>query len=100
MRPKRARATTTRIQRLDLLAKSGYNPVIAVGFVYATALGKVAPKYPNTKFAIVDDATVQQPNVTDLLFAEQEGSFLVGAAAARRSPRPATSASSAVCRPR
>jgi len=82
---KEGESDNDKIQRLDLLAKSGYNPVVAVGFVYATALGKVAPKYPNTKFAIVDDNTIQQANVTDLLFAEQEGSYLVGAAAAKKS---------------
>jgi basic membrane protein A len=67
--------------RLDLLAKGGYNPIIAVGFAYATALGKVAPLYPNTKFAIID-SVVDAPNVTGLTFAEEQGSFLVGAAAA------------------
>jgi basic membrane protein A len=82
---KEGESDNDKVQRLDLLAKSGYNPVVAVGFVYAAALGKVAPKYPNTKFAIVDDNSVQQANVTDLLFAEQEGSYLVGAAAAKKS---------------
>ena len=67
--------------RLELLAKGGYNPIIAVGFAYATALGKVAPAYPNTKFAIID-SVVDAPNVTGLTFAEEQGSFLVGAAAA------------------
>ena len=33
-------------------------------------------------FAIVDDNTVNLPNVTPLVFAEEQGSFLVGAAAA------------------
>jgi basic membrane protein A and related proteins len=82
---KEGESDNDKIQRLDQLAKSGYNPVVAVGFVYAPALAKVAPKYPNTKFAIVDDNTVQAANVTDLLFAEQEGSYLVGAAAAKKS---------------
>lgn len=82
---KEGESDNDKIQRLQLLAQSGYNPVVAVGFAYATALGKVAPKFPNTKFAIVDDDSVQQPNVTDLLFSEQEGSYLVGAAAAKKS---------------
>ncbi|WP_345429499.1 BMP family ABC transporter substrate-binding protein [Actinoallomurus vinaceus] len=82
---KEGESDNDKIQRLQLLAQSGYNPVIAVGFVYATALGKVAPKFPNTKFAIIDDNSVQQANVSDLLFAEQEGSYLVGAAAAKKS---------------
>lgn len=82
---KEGESDNDKIQRLQLLAQSGYNPVIAVGFAYAGALGKVAPKFPTTKFAIIDDNTVQQPNVADLLFAENEGSYLVGAAAAKKS---------------
>ncbi|MEU6038754.1 BMP family ABC transporter substrate-binding protein [Actinomadura sp. NPDC047616] len=74
-----------KVQRLELLAKSGYNPVIAVGFAYAGPLGKVAKNHPNTKFAIVDDSSVTGPNVTNLVFAEEQGSFLVGAAAALKS---------------
>ncbi len=69
-------------QRLTLLAQSGYNPIVAVGFAYATALGKVAPKFPQTNFAIVDDNSIKQPNVEGLVFSENESSFLVGVAAA------------------
>ena len=71
-------------QRLRLLAQGGYNPVIGIGFAYSSALTKVAKAFPNTKFAIVDDATAG-PNITNLVFAENEGSFLVGAAAALKS---------------
>jgi basic membrane protein A and related proteins len=71
-------------QRLRLLAQGGFNPVIGIGFAYAAPLGKVAKEFPNTKFAIVDDAT-PGPNITNLVFAENEGSFLVGAAAALKS---------------
>jgi basic membrane protein A and related proteins len=69
--------------RLTLLATSGYNPIVAVGFAYATALGKVAPKFPNVHFAIVDDKTIKQPNVEGLVFTENQSSFLVGVAAAQ-----------------
>lgn len=68
--------------RLRQLATDGYNPIVAVGFKYATALGTVAAEFPQVKFAIVDDSTVELPNVTPLVFAEEQGSFLVGAAAA------------------
>jgi basic membrane protein A len=68
--------------RLTTLCKGGYNPVIAIGFAYATALAAVAPQCPDVNFAIVDDSSVTQPNVTSLVFAEEQGSFLVGAAAA------------------
>ncbi|MCD4533528.1 BMP family ABC transporter substrate-binding protein [Nocardioides sp. cx-169] len=74
-----------RAARLELLAQSGADPVVTVGYLYATALNEVAPKYPDTWFAIVDDATVDQPNVAALTFAANEGSFLVGAVAALES---------------
>jgi basic membrane protein A len=68
--------------RLRQLVSGGFNPIIAVGFKYATATQTVAAENPQVKFAIVDDNTVQLPNVTPLVFAEEQGSFLVGAAAA------------------
>ncbi|MDH2423920.1 BMP family ABC transporter substrate-binding protein [Sphaerisporangium sp. TRM90804] len=73
-------------QRLRLLAQSGYNPVIAVGFAYSEAIKKVAAEFPDTKFAIVDDAA-EGPNISNLVFAEHEGSFLVGAAAALKTKK-------------
>jgi basic membrane protein A len=68
--------------RLRQLVADGFNPIIAVGFKYATATQTVATENPDVQFAIVDDATVELPNVTPLVFAEEQGSFLVGAAAA------------------
>ena len=75
---------TDRATRLELLAKGGFNPIVAVGFAYAPALKIVAPKYPDVKFGIVDATTadVKAPNVENLTFAEEQSSFLVGAAAA------------------
>ncbi len=72
-----------RTTRLRQLATDGFNPVVAVGFAYADALGVVAAEFPDTQFAIVDGA-VDLPNVTGLTFAAEQGSFLVGAAAALR----------------
>lgn len=68
--------------RLRQLVSEGFNPIIAVGFKYATALQTVAAEAPQVQFAIVDDSSVELPNVTPLIFAEEQGSFLVGAAAA------------------
>jgi basic membrane protein A len=70
---------------LRQLAEDGFNPVIAVGFAYAESLQAVATDFPDTTFLIVDDASVKSPNVKALLFAEEQGSFLVGAAAALKS---------------
>jgi basic membrane protein A len=82
-------------QRLTLLAAQGYNPIVAVGFAYATAVSKVVPQYPKVHFAIIDDdtnctanttatpPTQAQPNVECLMFHEEQSSFLVGVAAAQ-----------------
>ncbi|GAB3590376.1 BMP family ABC transporter substrate-binding protein [Angustibacter peucedani] len=80
-------AESAKEDRLRTLAQAGYNPVIAVGFAYAGATDKVAAEFPDTKFAIVDNAKGDKTpdNVTSLLFAENEGSYLVGAIAAMKS---------------
>ncbi len=74
----------SREELLTLLAQDGYNPVIAVGFAYSTALGNAAKKFPNTNFAIVD-SVVDAPNVGSLVFAAEQGSYLVGVVAASAS---------------
>ena len=76
---------SAREDRLRQMADGGYNPVVAVGFAYSDAVNAVAPDYPDTNFAVVDgfdpDKTPND-NVAYLGFAENEGSFLVGVAAA------------------
>ncbi len=47
------------------------------GFAWATALGKIADEFPNTKFGIID-MVVDKPNVQSMVFKAEEGSFLVG----------------------
>ena len=69
-------------ERLRVLADSGHDPIIGVGFAYSAALAKVAPEFPDVTFAIVDDANATGDNISNLVFAEEQGSFLVGAAAA------------------
>jgi basic membrane protein A len=71
-----------REELLRTLADDGYGLIIGVGFNFADAMKKVAADYPNLSFAIVDDASFQAPNVTSLVFAEEQGSYLMGAAAA------------------
>ncbi len=72
-------------ERLRQLAEAGYNPIVAVGFAYSAALAKVAPDFPEVDFAIVDDANAKGDNIANLTFAENEGSYLVGVAAALKS---------------
>lgn len=72
-------------ERLIQMAEGGYNPVIAVGFKYATAVGKVAKDYPDTQFGLIDSTDATGANIANLTFTENEGSYLVGAAAALKS---------------
>ena len=81
---------TTRAERLRTLAEGGYNPVIAIGYLYSPAAAKVAKEMPDTNFAVVDgySTTLAKPaleNLNDLVFAANEGAYLVGVAAALKS---------------
>ena len=69
---------------LRALSGKNYDLLIAVGFSHAGAVANVAPSFPGRKYIIVD-SEVKQPNVTSVMFAEHEGSFLVGAMAAMAS---------------
>jgi basic membrane protein A len=70
-----------REENLRLLAETGLDPVFGVGFAFADGVAAAAADFPDTSFAIVDEI-VDLPNVASLVFAEHEGSALVGAAAA------------------
>ena len=74
-----------REENLRLLAESGNDILIAVGFAFAEGVTNVATDFPDIYFGIVDDGSVDLPNVAGLVFAEHEGSALVGAAAALKS---------------
>jgi basic membrane protein A len=67
---------------LTTLAQQKYDLVISVGFLMAEATEKVAGKFPDTKFAIIDGSAAamksKPTNVEGLLFAEQEAGYLVG----------------------
>jgi len=62
-------------------AQKDFDVVIAIGVTQREALQKVAAQFPAKHFAIVD-AEVNAPNVKSMLFEEQQGAYLVGAAAA------------------
>ncbi len=79
-------AESAREDRLRSLAEDGHNPIIGTGFAYSVAVDAVSPDFEDVSFGVVDgfDPTPDEenPNVAYLGFAEQEGSFLVGVAAA------------------
>jgi basic membrane protein A len=66
--------------------------VIGVGFSFATDAKTIAAENPDVLFAIVDDAMLNDtfdapaaPNAAGLVFSEEQGSYLVGVAAALKS---------------
>ena len=73
-----------REQAAQRMAKKDADIVIAIGFAQAAAVEKAAKKYPDTKFTIID-MVVDLPNVQSVVFREEQGSFLVGMAAAMAS---------------
>ena len=67
------------------LADLGYDLVAAIGFAFSEGIDEIAGDYPDTMFAVVDGFAQEAPNVSNLTFKAEEGSFLVGAAAALKS---------------
>lgn len=81
-------AESARETRLKDMADQGLNPIIGVGFAYSDAVNAVAPNYPKINFGVIDGFDPDKAanaNVAYLGFAENEGSYLVGAAAALKS---------------
>ena len=70
------------IPNLKQAGDEGYDIIMVTGFTWADALGEVAPLYPDQKFVIVDVDWVGQPNVMEFIYSEEQGSYLVGLAAA------------------
>ena len=73
-----------RAERLNLLVDDGNELVIGVGFLWGDAITAGAAENAETSFAIID-SVIDAPNVASLIFAENEGSFLVGVAAGLKS---------------
>ena len=64
------------------LVDEGCNVVIGVGFLIAGAIADAAKRYPNTKFAIVDQGSSGSANHKGLEFDSAQGAFLAGYLAA------------------
>jgi basic membrane protein A len=71
-------------QVLRALARKKLQLIISIGFSQTQPVQKIAAEYPNTHFVIID-GNAQGKNVNSVLFKEQEGSYLVGVAAAMAS---------------
>lgn len=71
-----------RERRVRSLIAKNCNPVIVVGPGYAPTIQALAIEFPNTQFAILNDASIAALNVTSLIFADTQGAYLAGFAAA------------------
>jgi basic membrane protein A len=74
----------TGIAEVSLLGETGTDLGIGIGFLLGDAMSEAAAAFPDTSWAIVD-SVVGAPNVASLVFAEEQGSYLVGMAAALKS---------------
>ncbi|MEN3273683.1 MAG: basic rane protein [Actinomycetota bacterium] len=66
---------------LQQLLDAGSELIFGVGFLFTDPVAAQARAHPDARFALVD-GVVDTPNVASLTFAVNEGSYLVGAAAA------------------
>ena len=63
---------------IETFIDDGCDLIICVGYMLADATRAAAEAYPDQKFAIIDDASIDLPNVTCLMFAQEQASYLVG----------------------
>ena len=70
------------IPNLSTFADEELDIIVAPGFLFEQPLTEVAGKFPNQKFLLIDSVVSDRANVASAVFAANEGSFLVGVAAA------------------
>ena len=73
-----------RPERVKTLVAQKTGFIVCVGFLWTKDCGESAKANPKTYYAIIDDV-IAQPNAVSLLFSEEQGSYLVGYAAALKS---------------
>jgi len=74
-----------RLQAMEKMIQRGATLVLGVGFAQADAIDKVAAANPDKMFSIIDVNWLDRPNLRQYSFKEEEGSYLVGMAAAMAS---------------
>lgn len=62
---------------IEAFCDEGYDLVIATGYALEDAIREAAETYPDTRFAILE-TTIDEPNVTGLMFEHEQASYLVG----------------------
>lgn len=78
-----------RLTKLRFLAKSGYTLIIAVGQGYRETVRRVSMEYTDTQFAIINDQSLAQLNISNIYFDEIQAARVAGTIAALKSKRKA-----------
>jgi basic membrane protein A and related proteins len=76
-----------RLTRLRFLAKNGYTLIITVGPSYRETVRRVSMEYPEIQFAMINDRTLGQLNISNIYFNENDGAYLAGVLAASATKR-------------
>ena len=63
---------------INTFIDEGYDLIICVGYMLADATREAAEENPDQLFAIIDDSSIDLPNVACLMFAQEQASYLVG----------------------
>ena len=63
---------------INTFVDEGYDLIICVGYMLADATREAAEANPDQLFAIIDDSSIDLPNVACLMFAQEQASYLVG----------------------
>lgn len=79
-----ASSDTQAEQVLRGLARKNLDLIASIGFAQTSAVQKVAKEFPKVRFVLID-GVAQGANVNSVVFKEEEGSYLVGVAAAMAS---------------
>ena len=74
-----------RTTRLRFLAKNGYTLIITVGSGYRDIVRRVSMEYPATQFALLNDNSLSQLNISNIYFNESNEAYLAGVIAAASS---------------
>lgn len=77
-----SQAETDYASNIDNLVSDGCNVIITVGFLLAEATKTAAEANPDVDFAIIDDSSIDLPNVKPIVFDTAQAGFLAGYAAA------------------
>ncbi len=70
------------IPNLSTFSDEELDIIIAPGFLFAEAMAEVSANFPDQQYLIIDMVVGERDNVANAVFAEEQGSFLVGVAAA------------------